>query len=81
MEGFLKRKAMIGYSKEYYILQSSTLNSYKKKDSKIHKSLELKDIYVEIEEKSKTKRKFKILTSKDTFRIKADNHEERDKWF
>ena len=38
-------------------------------------------MYVEIDMKSKTRRKFKIITPKLKMTIKAESIEERDRWF
>jgi len=63
LEGTLLKKGFIGrYSKTFFRLDGDCLMFSKSAKAKTFQKLDLKEVFVEIDMKSKTKRKFKIIT-------------------
>jgi hypothetical protein len=82
MEADMLKKGFIGrYSKNHFRLEGDELKYAKSAKAKQYQKIDLKEAYVEIDQKSKTKRKFKIITPKHKMTIKADSIEKRDAWF
>ena len=71
------------YSKTFFRLETHWLSYAKsaKAKAKNFTVLDLRDVCVEIDQKSKTKRKLRIITPSKNFILKAATTEERDKWF
>lgn len=64
-EGTLLKKGFMGrYSKTHFRLEGDQLKYAKNPKQKTYQSIDLKETYVEIDTKSKTKRKLKIFTPK-----------------
>ena len=80
MDGYLQKWANIfsRYHKYYFWVQDGFLKYETEDKKKGPKSINLKEAYVAKEMKSR--RKFKITTSKAKYRLKAESVAERDKW-
>ena len=78
MQGYLGKANFFNrYQKKYYRLEGEVL-AYGKSKKKINKGIDLREAYVEIQQESQTR--FKIITPKDKFKLKAYTKDERDKW-